>query len=301
MAKSIERNVLRKVFFFRVSKADSVTVIQQALRNIDALDFNDQGRYLPTNLEDNVLAVFVSSQSFPLRLQFGRIKRSDLPLIEDRGKISPLQISSSAGVLDWAHIVIFEDGIVAAEFNRDAPRLARLGEYLYFKAGGVFENSPKFLPLFERAVLTELSKFNAVTMLEVEARTLEADSISEADGNLGTAFRACRLAGNARSAKLVLKASTKGQPTDLKNLAERLFSNPRSREALTNLRITGRTDKGRKPLDMLEDYLISTEHFMRVDKRTRAVASDDAFRVIETAYNDNKQRFAGAATATEQW
>lgn len=302
MASAADRSVLRKVFFFRTSNADAILPsIQQAVGHIGTLDFNDQGRYLPTVSEDIVLALYVSRDTFPIRVQFGRIKRSDLPLIEDKGDISPLEIASSAGVLDWAHIVIFQDGIVAAEFNRDAPRLSRLGEYLYFKARGILDTAPKFLPLFERAVLQELAKFSSVTLLEVEAPTNEADSIAEADGNLGAAFRACRLAGDARSAKLVLKATSKGHPFNLRELAERLFSNSRSREALTNLKVTGKTDKGRRPLDMLQDYLVASENFLRLDKRTRAVASEDAFRVIETAYADNKDRFAAAATATEIW
>lgn len=302
MATNSEKSVLRKVFFFRLSHAETVLDgILQAVEHIDTLPFNDQGRYLPTSSDDILFALFVTRKEFPLQLQFARIKRADLPLLEDQGSITPLKIARSAGVLDWAHIVIFDDGIVAAEFNRDAPRLARLGEYLYFKARGKLENSPKFLPLFERAVLDELSKFETVSILEVEALTSEVDSIGEADGNLAAAFAACRRAGEARSVKLILKASVKGQPTNLQALAEPLFRNPRSREALTNLKVTGKTDKGRRPLDMLQDYLVSTESFMKLDGRSRAVASNDAFRIIESAYNENKDRFPTAATANEIW
>lgn len=302
MASVGEKSVLRKVFFFRLAHADTVLDgIRQAVEHIATLPFNDQGRYLPTSSDDILFALFVTRKEFPLRLQFARIKRADLPLVEDQGAITPLKIAKSAGVLDWAHIVIFDDGIVAAEFNRDAPRLARLGEYLYFKARGKLENSPKFLPLFEKAVLDELSKFESVSILEVEALTAEAESIAEADGNLAAAFGACRRAGEAQSAKLILKASVKGQPTNLRALAERLFRNSRSREALTNLKVTGKTAKGRRPLDMLQDYLVSTENFMKSDGRSRAVASDDAFRIIEGAYAENKDRFPMAATANEIW
>jgi len=275
--------------------------VRRAIEHIDTLTFDSQGRYLPTVSEDIVLTVFVSRKTFPIRVQFGRVKRSDLPLIEDQGTITPLQIASSAGVLDWGHIVLFDDGIVAAEFNRDAPRLARLGEYLYFKARGILDTAPRFLPLFERAVLEELAKFSSVTLLEVEAPTSEAESISEADGNLGAAFAACRRAGNARSAKLLLKAPTKGALLDLRALAQRLFSNSRSREALSKLKISGKTDKGGRPLDLLQDYLVAAEGFVRLDRRSRALASDHAFGVIEAAYNENKHRFPSAATATEPW
>lgn len=301
MASGAEKGVLRKVFFFRLGNSVALNDVQKALGHIANLPFNDQGRYLPTTSDDIVLALWVERSDFPIRLQFGRIKRSDLPLIEDQGSITPLEIARSAGVLDWSHIVVFADGIVAAEFNRDAPRITRLGEYLYFKARGVLDTSPKFLPLFEKAVMSELAKFNEVTILEVEAPTSEADSVAEADGNLGAALRACRNAGQVKTAKLMLKAPAAGRFLDLRELAGRLFSNSRSREALTHLKVTGRTDKGRRPLDLLEDYLVASEAFVRLDKRTRALAPAHAFGVIEGAYNDNKHRFAGAATASESW
>jgi hypothetical protein len=53
-------------------------------------------------------------------------------------------------------LILFEDGIIAAEFNIDAPRISRLGEYLYFKGRSILPNSPKFKPLFQRKILDEL-------------------------------------------------------------------------------------------------------------------------------------------------
>jgi hypothetical protein len=301
MATGSEKSVLRKVFFFRLGNSIALPDLQRAIEHIANLPFNDQGRYLPTSSDDIVLALWVEQPQFPIRLQFGRIKRSDLPLVEDQGSVSPLQIAQSAGVLDWSHIVVFEDGIVAAEFNRDAPRITRLGEYLYFKARGILDTTAKFLPLFERAVMDELARFSEVTILEVEAPTSEADSVAEADGNLGAALRACRNAGQVKTARLMLKAPEKGRLQDLRALAARLFLNPRSREVLTQLKVTGKTDKGRRPLDLLEDYLVASEAFVRLDNRTRALAPAHAFAVIESAYNDNKHRFANAATAADSW
>ena len=301
MATGSEKNVLRKVFFFRLGNSVALSDLQTAVAHISSLPFNDQGRYLPTSSDDIVLALWVERFEFPIRLQFGRIKRSDLPLVEDQGAVSPLQIARSAGVLDWSHIVLFEDGIVAAEFNRDAPRITRLGEYLYFKARGILETTAKFLPLFEKAVMEELARFSEVTILEVEAPTSEADSVAEADGNLGAALRACRNAGQVRTAKLMLKAPEKNRLQDLRELAGRLFLNSRSREVLTQLKVTGRTEKGRRPLDLLEDYLVASEAFVRLDSRTRALSPEHAFAVIETAYRDNKHRFSGAATAADTW
>lgn len=297
----MEQQVQRKVYFFRVAHhAEFGGLLEDCVRYIEGLPFDDQGRYLTTTSDDTVLALFVTSQSYPLKLQFARIRRSDLPLVEDAGTISPLEISRSAGIIDWSHIVIFQDGTVAAEFNRDAPRLARLGEYLSFKSRGMLPSAPRFYPLFQRAVLEELENFQTVTMLEIEALTSDADAIGEADRNLGAAFEACRKAGKIKKTKIILK-SVRESDNDLRGLARRLFLNASSRESLTVLKATGKSISGRKPLDMLEEYLISTEEFMRLDVRSRAIASDHAFAAIERAYLKNRHRLSDAAIANEQW
>lgn len=299
---TLDRSVQRKVFFFRVENASLVLAsLQQAICHIATLAFNDQGRYLPTVSEDIVHALFVTRDRFPIQVQFGRIRRADLPLVENRGAISPLNIAATAGVLDWGHIVIFEDGIVAAEFNRDAPRLARLGEYLLFKARGKLDTVPRFLPLFERAALNKLSAYDSVTVLEVEAPTSEADAVENADPSLGAAFRACQAAGHAKTARLVLKNQNATEPKGLLNLTRRLLTNPRSREVITLLKIRGKTDGGSIPLDLFEEYIVSTETFIRLDGRTKAISSDHAFNIIETAYKQNSHRFEDAATAADLW
>lgn len=291
----------RKVYFFQLAdKAEFLPLMEACISEVAQLPFNDQGRYLPTTDADNVLVLFVSSTIYPIKLQFGRIRRADLPLIENAGQISPLKIAQGAGILDWSHLILFEDGILAAEFNRDAPRIARLGEYLYFKGKNTLPTSPRFKPLFQRAILDELEAFDTVSVLEIEASTLDADAIKEADKNLGQAFLACRKAGHVKKARIILKTSFNPQ-SDLRALAKRLFTNPRSRESLLTLKLTGSSGGGRKPLDLLENYLISAENFMKIDNRSRAIDPDDAFRVLQRAYVENQSRFAGAATAGEIW
>lgn len=295
------KSVQRKVYFFRLADQEEfLPVIEEAFRRIDDLPFNEQGRYLPTSDDQTSLVVFVEQFSFPIKFQFGRIRRADLPLVEDGGKISPLKIAQSAGLLDWSHIIIFEDGIVTAEFNRDAPRLSRLGEYLLMKTMGALSNSPRFRPLFQRKVLEELASFDYLTALEVEAPLLDAKAIAEADKDLGAAFRAARRAGQTKNARLIFKSAY--QPKNkLQRLAQKLMTTPASREALSTLKVRGKTKSETKPLDLLENYLISTEQFVKLDNRTRAINPTDAFRVLEGAYLENRGRFNDAAVADDLW
>lgn len=293
--------VSRKVYFFRVGdQADILPKLQDTFAHIGSLPFNDQGRYQSSGADDTVLAIFVTQPTFPIQIQFARIRRDNLPLVERAGDITPLSLDEDAGLMDWSHIVIFEDGIVAAEFVQDAPRIRRLGQYLFFKATGMLETSPKFLPLFQRNVLDELESFDSISILELEAATSDAEQLAEADAHIGAAFKACRQAGGVRRSQIVLKAQG-SLSNNLKQLARKLFTNAISRESLLKLKVHGRSDGDRKPLDLLEEYLITTESFVRIDPRFKAVDPADAFRVIMRAYEANKGKFADAVTAAGPW
>ena len=222
------------------------------------------------------------------------------PMVEDGGEISPLKIAQSAGIIDWSHMVIFADGTVAAEFNRDAPRIARLGEYLAFKSRGILPSAPRFYPLYQRNILEELENFEAVTILEIEASVSDADVISETDRHLGNALKACGKAGGMRRARLVLKSEQR-LDNRLKSLARKLVKTGASREALSTLKATGKAIDGSRPLNLLEEYLISTEEFIRIDKRSRALAPDQAFSTLERAYDNKRSRISSAASANSPW
>jgi len=148
--------------------------------------------------------------------------------------------------------------------------------------------------------MEELENFENVTILELEALTSDADLIAEGDQNIGAAFKACQKAGNVKKSQIVLK-SVRSHDDGLKSLARKLFNNPASRESLAKLKIIGRSGDQRKPLDMLEEYLISVEAFVRLDSRFKAISTEDAFRVLEKSYRENKHKFPSAVSANEQW
>ncbi|MEM7779478.1 MAG: hypothetical protein AAF697_03690 [Pseudomonadota bacterium] len=265
------------------------------MEHVGALPFNDQGRYQPTSTDDTVHSVFVDSPSYPIRLQLARIRRSDLPLVEEAGSVSALDISQKAGIMDWCHIVITDDGYAVAEFNRDAPRIAALGEYLLFKSGGIIPSALRFLPLFQRSVIAELESFESITVLEIEALTTEASAIAKGDEHIGAAFAACSELGAVRKAEMRLK--TARQPTlDLKGIAGRLFSNPFSRESLTRLKAFGPKDGRRKELDLLQQYKILNEDFIRLNPRSKAVDSTHAFQVLENAFEKARSTLGDAVS-----
>ena len=116
------------------------------------------------------------------------------------------------------------------------------------------------------------------------------------------AFTACREAGASKKTHSVLQAY-RSDPGGLKGLARRLFDNPISREALSRPKVTGNewSGKGYKPLDMLEEYLVSSAHFLKQDSKSKAIISSEAYRIIEEAYNQRKDMLSTAVVANDSW
>src|SRR5690348_6158880 len=116
----------RKIYFFRIEHFAQVKErLPGALQRIENLPFNDSGRYM---IEPNKsrLCVFPDSLEYPLRLRFGRTRRDQLPDVESQGQLAALEIAEDAGLIDLGHMIIFDDGHVAAEWNPDGPKLQRL-------------------------------------------------------------------------------------------------------------------------------------------------------------------------------
>lgn len=301
MAPKVD-TVNRKVYFFRLAHAmQSLPEVASAVSRIDELPFNENGRYLSVNDEDNLLSLYVDSRQFPLKLHFGRIRRNNLPLIEHGGKFQPLSLRDGAGLIDGCHIVLFSDGIVAAELNQDGPRLRRLGPYLQIK-GMTQQGAPKFLPLYQKDIIDELDRLQSITLLELEIKATDTDLIARADEHLGAAFSACRDAGSSSKTRLVLSA-TRTRNEALRSLVKRLFINDDSRKLLKRFYVKGQDRPTSQPrgLDLLEEYLVSSQIFIRRGEKSKAIDSEHAYDVIEQAYEENYHRFESAAAADDQF
>jgi hypothetical protein len=118
-----------RIYFYRLERADAVlSVLPGELARIMNLPFGESGRYLE-DAEDHRLAAWPDTVEYPLRLRFGRTRLSNLPTKERAGKLEPLDLAVDEGLVELCHIIIYEDGFVAAEFNFEGPRIGRLGEY----------------------------------------------------------------------------------------------------------------------------------------------------------------------------
>lgn len=301
-----EGQVSRKIFFYRIEHfSDIKDQLPPSLQHISTLTFNDQGRYQQDASENVLLSVYPDSFTYPLRLRFGRTRRDLLPEIEKDGVLGTLDLEENAGLIDVGHIMIFDDGHVAVESSRDAPNIKKLGDYLYLK-GKALSTSPRFLPLYERDIVAVLEELDRVRVIELDVPPSMSDLIRQADNHLADAISAAERAGSTEKVVLDLVGNVTSEGR-LKSLARKLAqivkNDPTSRGRFNTLKVSGFTDgtRPRKFVDVLEEKLVSGEVFTRKSSKSRSIDSDEAFRVIERAYNSKKDRLALAAAGNDLW
>lgn len=294
-----DSGLLRRIFFYRLEDAPKILgALPGDLQRIANLPATESGRYL-RDADGDRLCVWPDSFEFPLKLKFGRTRLRNLPTKELGGKLESLSLETDAGLAELMHVVIFGDGYVAAEFNFDAPRVKKLGEYLFAKRNAL-ESKPVFLPLFQRDVLALVKAMPTIEWLELTGKPHAQRLLQEADEDLGQAYGTIGALGADKSISLALHAQKRPEGR-LKKLTTALARVTQSRtydvrESITKLKIRGVSSEGKIDLvDLLEDHLVAVKQVEKVSKKDKAVSSASAYRQIIVAYEERKTEFADAA------
>jgi hypothetical protein len=297
MAKR-EKFISRRIYFYRVEDPQSIlTALPDDLARLANLPFNESGRYAKEG-EGERLCVWPDSFEFPLKLRFGRTRLQNLPTKKHGGKLEALNLEAEAGLAELVHVIIFADGYVAAEFNFEAPRMKRLGAYLYEKKYKL-PTKPTFLPLFQKDILQLVQAMPAINFLELKGSPDAQYLLSEADKNLGNAYGTIGSLGADRSIELSLRAQ-KQPDSKLKKLCVRLAHVAQSqpwevRTSVTKLKVKGITAEGKfDEVDLLEDHLIAVRQFEKISNKDKAISSESAYREMMDAYDERRSDFASA-------
>lgn len=297
-----ESTITRKVYFFRIAHFDQVKEgLPNACERINGLDFTDSGRYRTDGTSAYRYSLYPDTLTYPIKLRFGKIRRDGLPQIEHIGKLETLAIDEEAGLVDLSHIVIFNDGFVAAEWNADGPKLSQMTPYFLEK--GKLNDPPTFLPLLERDIVETLAKLNSIRVLEVEVPPDTAELAKEADKSLYDAIKAMEALGATKRVGLKLTADTNS--AKLLKLANKLASMikqyPHQRDQFDSILASGRDEEARmtRYIDILESKMVTAEEFVRSSSRSRGIDTDDAYRVLERAYSANLERLRQSAVSSE--
>lgn len=290
----------RKVYFFRIADFDELKeALPGAFQRIENLPFEEGGRYQQDIGTVSRLLGYPDTLHYPLKIRFGRTRKDNLPDIEDQGKLTSLEINEDAGLIDVCHIVIFENGIVGAEFNYDGPRINRLGRYIFEKGQGV-HTAPVFLPLFDRDVADVVRSLDSVSLVRISVPPSAAELLREADENVYSAIEFSRKAGAEKSVELKLSADPKR--SKLKDLALNIVKifkeSPHEKERINIAQIEGYLGGAHlaRPIDLLEDKLVYFKMFPRSHRRSRSIKVNEAYENIISCYNQNRSEIEGAAT-----
>lgn len=298
-----ETTVQRKVYFFKIEHFSHLKdSIPSALSRINELPFNDEGRYRPDTKSNSRLCVFVDEAQYPIKIRFGKTRRDLLPQIEENGNLQTLELQENAGLIDISHIMVFEDGFVAAEWNFEGPKIAQLGPYLFEK--GRINTQPSFLVLMERDIVQVVSNLKSVRVLEIDVSPDAAAIARDVDDQLVSAIEASSQLGGTK--RVCLKLTSDNNSSHIlaavaKKLANIVKNRPHERSNFHGISVSGYDGEIRanRFVDILESKLVSGEIFTRTSSRSRSINSDDAYRVINRAYLSNREKLLSAATSTD--
>lgn len=295
----------RKLYFYRANagrtKAGEPKTVpaSKLLKRLAKLPWEDTYWTLP---DGNAVNAWVDSLGDTLRMQLATVRRSGLPLLDDAGRRSPLAIATTAGLCEAVHIVFFPNNLVGVEFNFYGPRPSRLPSYLRRVLGD--DRVPAFTldPLLRRDVTAQLDRMRHLRVLDLTVRAAYAETIAQADQDLGAAFVAARNVGAPHIVHLELRPEPYRRDqwlgskllSGVRNLATRddLRENT-SRFIVRGLNVDERVEE----IDLLKDHLVSSKKIVRLDHRSRALNDQAAYAAIEEAHAELKYDLELAASA----
>lgn len=254
-------------------------------------------RYLALGV-DQQLYCWVDAVSPRARIRLGNIRRSDLPQVEQGGRLGPLTIPPASGLAEQIHIVFYPNMIVGADFNFYGPRVSRLKSYFAMKAPA----APRFdvHPLLRLDVSEQLRGLRDIRMLDLKITPSFAETVAQADQSLGAAFRAAAEAGQPDVIELVLRSrarSASGLGQNVLAFVRRLGARQDVREGALRFVVKGysTTTEAVDEIDILRDQFISRKRIVRADERSRGLSKQSAYEAIDEAYREMREDLANAA------
>ena len=140
------RKVERSIRFYEidVGRYDSGKLVPfepaALLQKIESLPFTrgpGPTRYEAGANDDVHCAIFEPPESREA-LKFCRIRRSDLPELEYRGRLTDLELKDDEGLAEISHVVFFPNNIAGVEYNRHGPTVSDLAWYLRARSDNFF-------------------------------------------------------------------------------------------------------------------------------------------------------------------
>lgn len=306
------RETERKVYFYHAQvgfREDGSAISYDpnpALDHIETLSFDDGERYHGSGEE--VTSCWIDSTNGQGRIRLGKVRRADLPSVEEHGNLSTLDLSDDEGIVEQAHMVFFPDGIVGMLFNFYGPRMARLRAYLKRK----HPETPDTLsidPLLRQDVVQQLNRFGHIRVLRLKILEPFLARLEDANQSLHRAFETIADLSDAEQYELVLRPKPYerswidrgGLLDSVRDLAGLVEGDPDAREEVTGFKVKGfdTENESLDEIDVLRDHLVKAKTVVRLGDRSRSIEANSAYEAINEAYEELREDLEAAAAAIE--
>jgi hypothetical protein len=277
--------VQRNIFFYRVEPGEGQAWRRaEVLRQLEALRGDDRLLDLRNGNYAWVKVDRIPQGGETGRARFFRIRRQNLPGVENEGDVRDLDIPETAGLAEPSHVVFGSNGLIAAEFNSQAPRMSALQRLLDRNLGmdiriGTYLQGD-IVEQLDRLEWIQLCELSIVPTPALEEELRNAGRYGDAVANLSDP-------DDARRVYLRLSAERRsGSWTgEIRDFAKRLLGMGADEEMAKVLRLTGYdpvTDEV-EPVDLLQQKLLRRTEIERSSERSRALNTSSAYHTVEAA------------------
>jgi len=286
----------RKIFFYRVLDPETQKPLDRkaicaAISTLQGEDcYHDDG--------DMITRAEVFDAKLPARIQFYKVRRDELPGVDDgRGSHDDLDLEDDEGLAEAIHLVMFPNGVVAAESFGHGPRATRFPLYLR----GKLDMPCTMVPIIRHDVVEEALKFSDIRLLRVKldpsAASYGAASPQALHGLMGTA-QDLHAGVYAELALRTDKGDQKFTSRVKKTISE-IFRGNGDFDAFEKVEIEGKPDPDARvaELDLLSERLYRQVEIPFRAQRTRELDADAAFAAIRDAYQRVKGQLGRDAEA----
>ena len=299
--------IVRKIHFYRIyigvdDQGDQLPFdAKRITRFVDTLSWDSAlgSRYLDEG-GGTVIAIYdAPSSQYGVSMALGRTQRNALPLKESRGQTTPLGLSNDEGLIDFSHLVFYDENILAVESNSKAPSISRLTPYLRNRSQqrlGDFE-------LFRLAHPDALKQLeNLSTVKSVEAKVLnppkrDHDSNS---GSIESELDDLRKSLGAIEYERIQISLERQQSLGEKitNTFKRIARHPQS----DSVRVSGKriADGKMTNIELLHEHYVVEAKVLPLGSRSRSVEPKSVIDAIDTAYIDQVSELRHCASISFQ-
>ena len=219
-----------------------------------------------------------------------RIRHSDLPLVEQAGELSELDLTDDQNLAEATHFRFFPRNVVGQLFNNDGPGIQRLGQFLR----GKFDKDISFAPVLRQDVAKTLARLQEISSVEMAIPVSSIASLESATAD-DTINSLTEMAKKSLSKTVYVKVTIwgsqePGAPAKWMKLLKKItstemfsgFSKLKVRAYDTEAHARQTIDLIAEQLTLTEDVELQSETARAVKNESAAAALNDAYKSLET-------------------